>query len=224
VLRSTSLLTVEVEGHEPSQILVQEEGFAKKPSILLNLSVRDILRCWASLSPEQKAVLLEERYQELAKSLSALMPKAPLGRLETESFFDAFAGIFHAFGSLERKVFAALEAGREKQAVYLLFGEKYDSLPRLIARVLNEEKQLDSVTRYVILLCARQLLERIEKEAPEFRFSRRQELQSLVARLSAAAALRHDFVCGAAEEREQFFDWYERWFITRAQPLEGGGH
>src|SRR5262249_3312066 len=139
VLRSTSFLTVKAPGEVPATIVVQEEGMAQKPPILLNLTVSDILRCWAALTPEQRAVLLEERYLELAGRMSALGSK-PLGRLEPASLFDAFAGIFYAFSSLERRVLVALQAGREKEVVYLLFGKKYDSLPRLVDRVLEEEK------------------------------------------------------------------------------------
>jgi len=218
VLRSTSLLTVEIPGHEPALILVQEEGMAKKPSILLNLSIKDILRCWSSLTPEQKAVLLEERHQELAKASSALMPKAPLGRLEVESFFDAFAGIFHAFGALERRIVAALRSGRDKEVEYLLFGEKYDSLPRLVHRVLDEEKQLDAVTRYVILLCARQLLARAEKEAPPFRSEHQTDFKTLHDHLTSAAVVRDGLTFRVPDERARFFDWYERWFLTAVTP------
>jgi hypothetical protein len=218
VLRSTSLLTVKVEGYEPAIILVQEEGMAQKPSILLNLTVADILRCWASLTPEQKAILLEERYQELAGPVSALSPKAPLGRLQGASIFDAFAGIFHAFSSLERNVMKALAAGREKEAVYLLFGKKYDSLPRLLDRVLDEEKQLDAVNRYVILLCARQLLDRA-RSVETFRLEHRDEFRDVDARLARTAALREAFTFGeTAEERGAFLDWFEAWFLKPAEP------
>jgi hypothetical protein len=220
ILPSTSFVTVRVEG-KIATILVQEQGMAHKPSILLNLTVSDILRCWASLTPEQKAILLDERYQELAGSISALVTKAPLGRLETASVFDAFAGIFHAFGCLERGVLKALQTGREKEAVYLLFGKKYDSLPRLLDRVLNEEKELENVRRYVILLCARQLLDRVRSEAPEaFRTAHRQEFRALDSRVEKAGELQESFEFGTDEERRRFFDWFEAWFLKRAQAPE----
>lgn len=198
---------------------MQEDGLAHKPSILLNLTVGDILRCWASLTPEQKAVLIEERYQELLGAASALVPPVGGGRRETASIFDAFAGIFHAFGCLERGVLEALRAGREKEAVYLLFGKKYDSLPRLLERVLDEEPDLEAVRRYVILLCARQLLERVRAEAPAaFRESHQAELRQLGARVARAGDVREQFTFGTPAERQAFLDWFEAWFLRRAEP------
>jgi hypothetical protein len=142
-----------------------------------------------------------------------------LGRLEKSGVFEAFAGIFHAFGSVERRVLKALEAGREKEAEYLLFGKKYDSLPRLLDRVLDSEKDLDSVRRYVILLCARQLLDRVKAEATEaFRAGHRRDFRELEPRLEKAAEVREAFAFGDASERQAFLDWFERWFLTRAQP------
>lgn len=223
ILASTSLLTVEVEGSQPAIILVQEEGMVKKPPILLNLSVSDILRCWASLTPEQKALLYEVRYEEIAKVASALLPAKPLGRTETESVFDAFAGIFHAFASLERKVLDALRAGREKEAVHLLFGRKYDSLPRLLGRVLDEEKGLDGVNRYVMLLCARQVVDRARQDASaEFRATHRRDFDEIEGQLSNLPAIRETFTFGSAAERTSFFDWFDAWFLKRAEPITVG--
>ena len=220
ILPSTSLLTIKVDGEEPATILVQEEGMAHKPSILLNLTVSDILRCWAALTAEQKAILLEERYLELRGPISGLVSK-PLGRLETGGLFDAFAGMFHAFGSLERRILGALAAQRDKEVVYLLFGKKYDSLPRLLARVLDEEKEADPVKRYVLLLCARQVLECVKKEAPEdFRAAHRQDFLALAARLDKVAEVREALSFATPDERHDFLEWFEAWFLRRAEPLK----
>ena len=166
ILPSTSLLTVRVDGEEPATILVQEEGMAQKPSILLNLTVSDILRCWAALTPEQRAILLEERYLELAGPVSGLVSK-PLGRLETASLFDAFAGIFHAFGSLERRILGALGgAAREGGRLSALREEV-----RLAARASwtacsTRRRRRTRSDRYVLLLCARQVLDRVQEGSP----------------------------------------------------------
>jgi hypothetical protein len=221
VLETTSFLTVLATEEEPATILVQEEGMAHKPSILLNLTVADILRCWASLTPEQRAILLEERYQELAGMASALMPHVPLAGLDVPSIFDAFAGIFHAFGCLERSVSKALAEGREKEAVYLLFGRKYDSLPQLLKRVVDEEKDMDHVRRYVILLCARQIVDRVRAEATaDFRNAHRQEFRDLDARIEKVREVREALAFGSPAEREQFLEWFEAWFLRRAVASE----
>lgn len=219
ILRSTSLLTVKTKGEEePATILVQEEGMAQKPSILLNLTVADILRCWATLTPEQREVLLVERYQELATSV--LPPLSKLPRLETANLFNAFAGIFHAFGSLERRIAKALGEGREKEVDYLLFGKKYDSLPQLLKRVLDEEKEADPVNRYVLLLCARQVVDRVRKEASEaFRADHRDDFQALEGRLAHIAGLREALAFPTPGERDSFLQWFETRFLRRAEPL-----
>jgi len=231
VLRRTSLVSVRVEGHVAATILVQESGMAHKPSILLNLSVADILKCWAALTPEQKAVLLEERFQELAQADSALLPGAPLGRLEEGTLFDAFAGVFHAFGSLERNVFGAFEGKRWNEAVHLLFGQKYDSLPHLLEKVLDEPAsgsgdpvrpaRLEAVNRYVILLCTRQVLQRVMAEAPEvFRADHREDLRRLEGVLARKADVEAELNLGSAEQKAEFLRWFEAWFLRRSVPAE----
>ena len=222
-LSSTSFLTVTVEGARPAVILVQEEGMAHKPSILMNLSVSDILRCWADLSDEQRAVLLEERYQELSAAApgafaSALLPKALLGTTARATIFDAFAGIFHAFANLERRVLAALDEGRETLAIHLLFGRKYDSLPHLLDRVLNEEVDVANVNRYVILLCARQLLEQVRARRPGFLERFREEVRSLKRQLDETERVRQTLRFRSAEDRAAFLEWFETWFLNRAEP------
>lgn len=222
---STSILTILVEDKPDATILVLEENMAQKPSILLNLSAADILKCWSCLTPEQKAVLLEERYQELMAVASAHLPGAQSILQPTHSIFDEFAGIFHAFGSLERQAIKALEEGREKEAIYLLFGRKYDSLHRLLDRVLNEEKSLDRVNRYVMLLCARQVVDRIREYARDrdcdFAFRYKTEIEDLKKRLESSNELRQGLAFGGTtEERDNFLDWFEEWFLHRAKPQE----
>ena len=82
--------------------------------------------------------------------------------------FNRFAGIFHAFGQLERFVRQAIKDRHEAEAVYRLFGEKHDSLPYLIRRVAEDETG-DRVNRYVTLLCARQVLDRLGRDNGDFR-------------------------------------------------------
>ena len=232
VLRRTSLVRVLIEGDEPATILVQEKGMAHKPSILLNLSVADILKCWAALTPEQKEVLIGTRYQELFQADSALVPAAPLGRLEGGSLFDAFAGVFHAFGSLERSVLQAFEGKRWNEAVHLLFGRKYDSLPHLLEKVLEGPREggdasqpppprLEAVNRYVILLCARQVLDRVREEAPEaFRAGHREGFRQVEDVLARKAEVEAELNLGTPEQKAEFLRWFEGWFLRRAQPAE----
>jgi hypothetical protein len=221
LLPSTSYLTVLAEGAEPATILVQEEGMSHKPSLLMSLSAADILRYWALLTPEQRAAFIEERGAEFLAPLEKTgdEPRRPLP-VDSASMFATFAGVFHSFGSLEKSVLAAIAEHRERDAVYRLFGRKYDSLPHLLDRVLDEEKSSDIVVRYVIVLCARQLLEEIRKRAPEFAQTHAIEIEQLQARLGGADSLRAQLELGDAPDREAFLVWFERWFLLRATPSE----
>jgi len=220
VLQSTAFLTVRVEGKNDALILVQEEGMAHKPSLLLSLSAADILRLWALLRPEQRSLLLEQRMEEILAA--ARKAGVEVGPVETapRGMFDTFAGIFHSFGCLERGVLAALEGGRDREARYRLLGQKYDSLPRLLDQVSVEEKGIDPVERYLILLCARQVLDRVEEEAREFVARHRGEVKALRQRLDRLEEARAAIPFEGPEERGAFFGWYEEWFLKRAAPLE----
>jgi hypothetical protein len=222
---STSILTSVIENKPDATILILEEGMAHKPSIILNWSAADILKSWACLTPEQKAILLEERYHEMVTAASQSGDKAPPPLQSPHSIFDEFAGIFHAFSSLERNALQSLKEGREKQAIYLLFGRKYDSLHRLLDRILDEEKNLDSVNRYVMLLCAQQVVagirEYIRNHDNDFGFRRKTEINDLENRLDSIKTLRNEFSFGKSpEDRAKFLDWFEEWFLCRAKPQE----
>jgi hypothetical protein len=220
-LASTSYFLVRSPGEEPATILVQEEGMSHKPSLLLSLSSADILRYWALLTPEQRAAFIDTKFGILLGVTddgtgARLRPTPP----DANSMFATFAGIFHAFGSLEKAVRAALAAGRDKEAVYRLFGKKYDSLPHLLDRVLDHEKASDPVTRYVIVLCARQLLLTVLKEFPEFVTENGPSMKELDTRLRDAGVLREELVFADGTDRDGFLDWFERWFLARAEPME----
>lgn len=221
-LQCSSFLTVRIEGQDDATILVQEDGMARKPSLLLNLSLADILRCWSAVTAEQKQALLEHRYRELVASqggaLGGLSPGLLMGRLEKPSVFDTFAGYFHGFASLEKRLRDARGQGRHKEAIHLLFGEKYDSLPHLLDRLEVSEQALDAVDRYVVLLCARQVLEQLEADWPQFSADHNDDLRKLRQRLATSDDVRRSFTFGEPRERQQFLDWFQRWFLKRAEP------
>lgn len=223
VLRSTSFVTVLIENEDAVIILVEEQGMAHKPSLLQTLSVADILRYWSLLTPEQRADFLEDRIGEIPGALQELgLDRTPTLPSTPESLFDKFAGAFHAFGNLERSVRQALGQRRQKEAIYRLFGKKYDSLPRLIDRILKEEKDGDHVLQYVILLCAKQLLNGIQKDQSDFCSHHKREIRKLNDRFECIAGIRARFSFGSPEDREAFFEWFDHWFVTRAE-VEGAG-
>lgn len=218
VLLSTSLLEVVGENAEPGLLLVQEDGMSHRPSLLLELSAADILRYWSLLSVEQRAAFIEARAQVDGGDDPLLAKLAPLP-VET-TLFDRFAGVFHAFECLERHAREALEAGRDREADYRLFGKKYDSLGSLLERVLRDVEAGvgDRVEQYVVALCAKQLLRELGRDFAGYWGGHRDDVAALDACLGEAAVLRAS-IASAGPEMPMFLEWFERWFLQRAEAL-----
>lgn len=210
LLKSTSLVEVRIEGDASFRVLIQEEDMAHKPSILLSLSAEEILQYWSLLSPEQREAFINTHGTGLADGTEINLP--PVKLAGGGSMFDRFAGIFHAFGRLEHHVDEALQAKRDNEAVYRLFGQKYDSLPSLIDKVAGDE-QADRVNRYVTLLCARQSLWRLEKQYPDFHTRHLAEFERLAEQLQVIDRVQAGFTFDTPAERQKFFDWFERMFF-----------
>jgi hypothetical protein len=210
LLKSTSLVEVRIESGASFRILIQEEGMAHKPSILLSLSAEEILQYWSLLSPEQREAFIDSRAADLAAGTETNLPLLKLAG--GDSMFDRFAGIFHAFGRLEHHVNEALQAKRDNEAVYRLFGQKYDSLPSLIDKVAGDE-HADRVNRYVTLLCARQVLQRLEKKYPDFHTQHQAEFHRLAEQLKIIDQVQAGFTFDTPAERQKFFDWFGRMFF-----------
>ena len=221
LLEETSLFEVYEESETPTLLLVQEEGMSHKPSLLLRLSAADILRYWSLLTPEQRAAFLEARAPELAMTGQGadLVTRAKIA-LDHDTVFDRFAGFFHAFGCLERAVRAALDEGHEKEANYRLFGKKYDSLGSLLDRISSEQDKLDKVDRYVISLCARQLCQEISRRHPEYWKSHSADVKLLETRFAGLNEIRGQMTEQHGVGFRDFLDWFDRWFLKRAEPVE----
>lgn len=162
---------------------------------------------------------LEDRIEEIPAALEHLGIDAPRLGTVKDSMFDSFAGIFHAFHALEHSVLDALKNGRDKEAEYRLLGRKYDSLPSLLERVMKEDEG-DPVIRYVTVLCARQLVRQVERDAAEFQQAHRDRFRALRSQLTKAERVRDRLSFGTPEERAAFLDWFEPWFLARAKPIE----
>jgi hypothetical protein len=138
---------------------------------------------------------------------------------ERDSFFDNFAQIFQAFENVEQAVKHALENNRESEAVQRLLGEKYDSLPSLLTRVCQADSQTDPVSRFLIALCARQTLDQIRKTSPEFARLHRARFDELTGRTDTSE-IRQQLKLSAVDRPEVFLDWFEKWFVLRAEPAK----
>lgn len=215
VLVSTSLVEVLVDDREPWRLIVREDHMAQKPSILLSLSVEEILQYWSLLTPEQRQAFVEARF--LADPRLGIVPPQSIEGAVPESMFDRFAGIFHAYEQLEKSVDAALQQGREKEAIYRIIGQKYDSLPSLVDKVIKD-KSLDCVDRYVTLLCAKQFTRRLARQHPEFASEHRKGLMDLEAKLEESRSIRADLALAKDDGGLEFLDWFEAKFLAEAKP------
>lgn len=222
VLRSTSMLTVLGDSAEPGLLLVQEEGMSHKPSLLLDLSPAEILRYWSLLTAEQRAVAIEAHTMVPSDDVGAALV-APFQRLaDQDTLFDRFAGIFHAFGCLERSSREALRDGKSREATYRIFGQKYDSLGNLLTRVMKEdtEGKGDPVEHYVIMLCARQVADELERDHTDFWQEHTDDAKKLRKQLGEVVRVRERIVARDPVNMPQFLTWFERWFLRRATPVE----
>jgi hypothetical protein len=137
-----------------------------------------------------------------------------------ETLFDRFAGVFHAFSCLERDIRAALNAGRNKDVEYRLFGKKYDSLGSLLGRISAPGDESKDVDQYVIVLCARQLCQELKRDYADAWASHSKEVRQLEERFAALSVIRDRLIASNSADFEQFLSWFDHWFLRRAIPVE----
>lgn len=226
-LTSSSIVTARASDGRESKILVQEEDMPLKPELSRVLPVRDILQYWSLLKPEQRQAFLDSRAAVLSPTeLGGLMAVVDDGVLLGNDIFERCAGIFHAFAQLEERVCTALSEDRPRQAAALMFGERFDSLPTVLDRVLRAEdgaagaEGMSAVDRYLVLMCAVQLCDRIRQTHESFWVEYSQHATAVATKLDQRAALRDELCQSAPEEMPAFMAWFDKWFLERAQPAE----
>lgn len=220
-LVSTSILQVKGDRNSTVPILVQEEGMSHKPSLLFSLSPADILRYWSLLTVEQRSSFLASHVpgEAITGDDAALVSRyVPLP--EHQTLFDRFAGIFHAFGCLERSVIEALASDRKKEATYRLFGKKYDSLGNLLDRIAEDEEMGDPIEHYIISLCAQQLVEEISKKYQKFWADHQIDAKRLVKQLELVEIFRTRINDKDPKNMPTFLAWFEDWFLKRAEAMD----
>jgi hypothetical protein len=216
ILGSTSLLLVKHEDGRTGTVLVQESGMSRKPDIIVSFTVTDILEYWSRLTAEQKATYLQAHFTSNIPDdwqrddiLQKVTQRQP-------GFFESFAGIFHGFEMLRKQVNDSLAANKQQYADYVLFGAKHDSLPRLLDKAFSGEDGSDAVTRYLLVLCARQLLHEFRRDAHPFYESRRREIDALLRRTKDVDSLTCHLSLG--QNGDLFIDWVEGHFLKRLEP------
>ena len=214
LLVSTSFLLIGHNGHW-WRVLVREENMGHRPSVLMQLTPEEILEYWSLLTPAQRAHFIEFRVVDHVEGLA-------IGRTERlqsrNTLFDRFAGVYHAFGCLERAADEAIENGREHDAEVRLFGAKYDSLPSFLEKTVQRVDG-DPILNYVTFLCAQQLRQTLRRRHPTFFRARRRHARQLERLLGRMPELR-DAVPLPPDTGSEFLDWYERAFV---HPVRGSG-
>jgi len=223
-LKETSFVEVIGHGDRPGLLLVQEEGMAQKPSLLLNLTAADILRYWSLLTTDQRAAFLEAKTLDLGlqQEGAELLARAKIN-WSNQTFFDRFAGVFHAFSCLENAVREKLGAKppRVADADYRLFGKKYDSLGTLLDRVFSDSALTDDVERYILMLCARQLVQELRRDFPDYWQERKLLAQPLESTLQRTLEIRNRLMISEIhQDMPAFLDWFDDWFLKRAKTEE----
>jgi hypothetical protein len=220
-LLRTSLVQVEVANSEPSWIIVKEEETIHKPSLLLTLTVDEILQYWSALSDAQRQAVLERADVRQARIAAGDPPLAT-----RDTMFDRFAGVFHAFERLREQVEAAITEDRVHDAEYRLFGAKYDSVPALVERLLEknesdaegaDEATMRLAVNYCTLKSVARLVNQLEASSAqpvrEFLEAHRLELKHLQAKLEDSSLLRARIVEEIPVNGSAFLDWFDDWFV-----------
>lgn len=220
ILEEKSVLEVHGEVQEgPTLLLVDEVGMHSKPSVVLDLSAEEILEYWSKLTAEQRDAYIEAHAADSAfAGLGSDLIARQRRTAPSEGIFGQFAAIFLAFGQMERSVRKALAEDREREAVYLLFGNKPDSLGTLLARIQTNTEG-DAVNRYVMMLCAEQVCTELRRDFAEFWREHRAEVKELERRLGGVEEIRDRLLAHDAE-MPAFLEWFDAWFRRRVRPRE----
>ena len=218
LLSATSFLEIK-HAKGKWRVLIREEGMHQKPSLLISLTAQEILMYWSLLSPEQQAYFLTEK---LSKEASWQGIGGPIKNrhITSNTVFDRFAGVYHAFEKLIRFVSDAIAEGKEREAVARFFGAKYDSLPQLLEKTLSHE-DCDDVMIYITFLCAKQAYKRVAQAYPEFMNTNQTNAHALNQLLKHLPVIR-ERLSPQMDNSAGFLEWYESMFLRMIQQPDCG--
>lgn len=214
-LPRSAFVEASADGYETVNLLVSEEGMELRPDDRLPLGVQDILEEWSMLSVEERI----EKHNDSDRQQGDDEERERQILARPSTIFDAFAGVFHAFGCLKKRVRELVAEGKSVQARALLFADRYNSLPTLMKRVA--ESKLDAVDKLVRALCARQLLDELKAELDALVRECRKEWRSADAAVTALVTdARAALIAGNEPGMDLFVAWFETEFLKRAKSQE----
>jgi len=221
---ASSFVNLYVDGARVQVILLQEDGMERKPSLLQNLTPAEILEYWSLLSEERKNQFIEEKLELLSplnQSVNAsYYQEKSKNDTSLTSFFDRFAGLFHAFSCLWEDVDTSIKSNNNKRAVYRLFGEKYDSMQSLIIKLSNSDNKTedDPILQYLTLLCCIQTVTMLKKAHAEFANEHKKEVNQLALSLEVINTIKEKISDNSESDNiAEFFNWYEPIFLNHAK-------
>ena len=215
VLLRTCLLTVRRGDGTEGPILVEEQNHDRKPDLLdgLDLTAAEIFALWAI--PD-----LRDRMREIAKT------RAEVGKDEDDielvsltpdvqpSMFNRFAGVFHAFTSLRRRIDDAAAEGAVRRAGRLMYARHFDS-PFNALRLVRDRSEDDLALAYVTYASARLMDRHVHKHYPEVAASFHLERQQLRQELRFEKELRIRLIETSEDtDMASFLDWFDKQFAT----------
>ncbi len=144
-------------------VMLLQKGWTHKPLDNPILTPAQILAIYACLSPERRELMV---YRELVRKFAYSDEPGDITHVEDDDeikqFFCEYAEIFHAFRELRKRLTWERESDNRVLLDYYLTGTGMDSLRTLLDRIDGKDAQLDSVTEYLILLCASEIYENAE--------------------------------------------------------------
>ena len=209
------------EAFPAHKVMLMQTGWSHKPLDLPDLTPEQILAIYADLVPEQRQLLLTNRFiKKLVLEGAAGDMTAPTDDLVVDQFFSEYAEVFHAFRRLRKRLAEALEVNNRPIVDYYLTGTGMDSLPTLLERSTCPESSVNPVTAYLLLLCAREIY-----QLPEFRSDKRvkrhlADVDKAIKTIKSGNTITLEDNTPA--KRDVFFSWFEQQFfrVYRAREAE----
>jgi hypothetical protein len=77
----------------------------------------------------------------------------------------------------------------------------------------------DAVEHYVIVLCARQLIQELRREFREYWDEHERDHRQLSVQLERLGRIRLRLIDRDPREMPRFLDWFDGWFLKKAVPV-----
>ena len=192
-------------------VMLLQTGWTHKPLDNPELTPSQILAIYSSLSPEQRELTV---YRELVRKYVSTGEAGDLTSPDVDAdvrqFFCEYAEIFHAFRELRKRLQKAKASGDRKLLNYYLSGTGMDSMRTLLDRIDGKEAKLESVTKYLISLCASEIYESPEFVGNTLCEEQLERTKAKIATLKCEGSIKLHGHSSAG--RTKFFEWFEEEF------------